>query len=481
MAVLDQLEPKNVFHYFEEISQIPRPSYHEEAISNYLVKFAEEHGFEHYQDDAKNVIIIKEASEGYEDVEPIILQGHMDMVTETAPDCDKDMMTEGLDLAIDGDYIYAKGTTLGGDDGIAVAYALAILDDDSLAHPRLEFICTTAEEVGMDGAFAVDTSCCKGHKLLNMDSENEGVILASCAGGGSALVDFPVERAAGEGITLKVSVEGLAGGHSGVEIHKGRANALLVMARYLAELDQNMEVRLTSLEGGKKFNAIPRSAEAVITIPENLTDTAVETAKRVSAQLKEELAVVDPDVNISVKIVDVVDNLPLTRENTRNVIALLMALPNGVVRMSNDIEGLVETSLNLGIVTMDENALHLHYSLRSSVGTAFKALEMQIKMIAEAFGAAVEFSGEYPAWPYVRESELRDTMSEIYRDMFGRELKVEAIHAGVECGLLAGKIENLDAISMGPDILDIHTPKERLGISSTKRMYEFILRVIAQK
>ncbi len=481
MAVLENLEPKKVFHYFEEISQIPRPSYHEEAISNYLVKFAEEHGFEHYQDDAKNVIIIKEASEGYEDAEPIILQGHMDMVCETAPDCTKDMMTEGLDLAVDGDYIYAKGTTLGGDDGIAVAYALAILDDDSLAHPRLEFICTTCEEVGMDGAFAVDPSCCKGHKLLNMDSENEGVVLASCAGGGNALIELPVERAAGEGITLQVSVEGLCGGHSGVEIHKGRANAVLVMARYLAELNKNTEVRITTLEGGTKFNAIPRSAKAVITIPADAKELAVNTAEEVTAQLRNELAVADPQAAVVVSDVDVVDNLPLIQESTKKVIGILMSVPNGVVRMSNDIEGLVETSLNLGITSMDEKSLHLHYSLRSSVGTAFSALETQIAVIAEAYGASAEFTGQYPAWPYVRESALRDTMSEIYKDMFGKELKIEAIHAGVECGLLAGKIENLDAISMGPDILDIHTPQERLSVSSVQRMYDFILRIIAHK
>lgn len=476
--VLRGLAENKVFDYFEDLTQIPRPSYQEKAVSDYLVAFAKEHGFEYYQDQYYNVIIIKEASEGYEDVSPIILQGHMDMVCEKTHDCPKDMEKEGLDLYLDGDFIRARGTTLGGDDGIAVAYALAILDDDSLKHPRLEFVCTTAEETGMDGAFGIDVSMLKGHKLLNIDSEEEGVILASCAGGCKAEIHMDTERAQAAGECIALKLTGLTGGHSGVEIHKGRANGIHLLARVLLAVSKKMELRLITMSGGSKNNAIPNRAAAQVLIPAGQQAAFAALVEEQIKGAKSEYIVTDPDLTANVCESDS-SLAPLTLAASKKVLALILAEPNGVQRMSTDIEGLTETSLNLGICDLDEKGLYMNYAVRTSVATALEPLTDKMVLIAQSLGARADISGRYPAWEYVRESALRQDMASIYREMFGEELKIEAIHAGVECGILAGKIDHLDAISMGPNIYDIHTPQEHLSISSSKRMYDFIVRVIA--
>lgn len=479
MRVLTDLEPKNVFSFFEDICSIPHPSYKEEKISNYLVEFAKARGLEHYQDELHNVIIIKEASEGYEDVEPIILQGHMDMVCEKVPDCDKDMDEEGLDLLIDGDFISAKGTTLGGDDGIAVAYALAILDDDSLSHPRLEFVCTVCEEVGMEGATGIDVSMLKGKKLLNMDSEEEGVMLASCAGGCRADVKLPVERETVSGTKLTVSLSGLTGGHSGSEIDKGRGNANILMSRLLR--DAAAPVAIASIDGGRKDNAIPRECTAQIIVAPDEAAAVKASIEQAAAEIAEEFKASDPDLKLTVSEETDCSESAISAKDSARVIALIEALPNGIIRMSREIDKLVETSLNLGVLKSDDTAVTLRYAVRSSVGVAKKSLKNQFVCIAGAFAAEVTFEGDYPAWEYKKDSKLREDMVRIFEEMYGKKPTVEAIHAGVECGLLSGKIEGLDCISMGPDMYDIHTTEERLSISSAKRSYEYILRVIACK
>lgn len=484
MRVLENLEPKNVFRFFEELTQIPRPSHQEKAVSDYLVRFAKARDLEVHQDAIYNVIIIKEASEGYESEAPIILQGHMDMVCETAPGCTKDMSREGLDLVVDGDYISAKGTTLGGDDGVAVAYALALLDDETLSHPRLEFVCTVAEEVGMDGAHAIDCSPLKGHLLLNMDSENEGVVLAGCAGGGSAKVRLPAERAGSPWERVTLQVTGLTGGHSGTEINKGRASSVAILGRVLREAAEQTGLRLLAMTNGSKDNAISREGAALVAVENRQVFAGA--VRQSEAAIAAEVHVVDPGLTTVVTDGRLVAGVSpeadvLTAAATRRALALMAALPAGVQRMSDNVADLVETSLNWGVATLDGNGLLMRAALRSSVGTAYQALAAKVRWIAEAFGARVQMSGEYPAWEWVENSVLRDKMARIYRDMFGKELVIEAIHAGVECGLLAGKIANLDAISMGPNILDIHTPQERLSISSTKRMYDFIVKIIEAK
>lgn len=480
MSVLGELEPKNVFRYFEEICGIPHPSYKEKKISDYLVAFAKEHHLEYEQDALYNVIMIKEATPGYEDVEPIILQGHMDMVCEKKPDCAKNMEEEGLDLAVDNDYVYAKGTTLGGDDGIAVAYALAILDDDTLQHPRLEFVCTVCEEVGMEGASGIDVSKLKGKKLLNIDSEEEGYMLASCAGGCSAKITLPVSFEKAQGLIMELSVTGLTGGHSGTEIDKERGNANVVMSRILRDIGRIADLRLVSFDGGKKDNAIPRECRVKILVSSQQAKKVRTQLKTLAGRIKDELSVSDPNLQIEITEEHEGEVSCLGSADSQNVIGLLQSLPNGIMRMSRDIPGLVETSLNLGIVSLGDT-LVLCYAVRSSVGSAKEDLLSRLSCVAESRGASVEFSGNYPAWEYRKDSTLREDMIRIYEKMFGVKPVIQAIHAGLECGIFAGKIEGLDCVSMGPDILDIHTSEERLSISSTKRMYEYLLEVLRCK
>ena len=479
--VLEGLQPERVFYYFEEIARIPRPSYHEKAISDYLVGFAKDHGLQWRQDEKNNVIMIRPASAGYEDEAPVIIQGHMDMVCEKEADCGKDMEKEGLDLVVDGDLVSAKGTTLGGDDGIAVAYALALLEDETFSAPRLEFVCTTSEETGMEGAHHIDLSICKGRRFLNIDSEEEGTVLASCAGGGRLVVRLGVKRETAEGTLLLITVDGLLGGHSGAEIHKGRANADMVMARVLRRLDQRTDIRLAAFAGGEKDNAIPWQANATIVVEDAAAGDVKDLVAKEAEKIAAEYGVVDPGLKISVEQAAGAPEGALTAEDTKKIICLMLSLPNGVMRMSNQIEGLVETSLNLGILKLEDNEFSLTYALRSSVSSAYEALREDMRFLAEGYGANVEVRSEYPAWQFVAESPLREKMKAVYKEQTGKELTVEAIHAGLECGIFAEKLPGMDAVSFGPDIFDIHTPKERMSVSSVERVYRFLREVISRK
>ncbi|MBQ3512742.1 MAG: aminoacyl-histidine dipeptidase [Lachnospiraceae bacterium] len=479
MGILSNLEPKEVFHYFEEICSIPHPSYKEEKISNYLVDFAKERGLEYYQDELKNVIIIKEATKGYEDVEPLILQGHMDMVCEKEPDCTIDFEKDGLSLEITGDYISAKGTTLGGDDGIALAYALAVLDSDSILHPRIEFVCTVSEEVGMEGATGIDLSMLKGKRLLNLDSEEEGILLVGCAGGCSAECTLPLKWQQAEGETLELAVEGLVGGHSGAEIDKGRGNSNILMGRILMEALSITPVFLAELEGGNKDNAIPRETKAKVVVKDGKAFR--EAVERSAKAIKEEFSITEPDMEVLIKTAKEEAREVLDEVTNQKVITLLNTLPNGIQTMSANIPGLVETSLNLGRLRLNKNQLSLCYATRSSVGTAKKYLLQKMDFILRQFGGTLQCHGDYPAWEYKKDSKLRETMVEIYEEMYGKTPEIQAIHAGLECGILAGKIEGLDCVSIGPDMVSIHTTQEKLSVSSTKRVWEYLLEVIKRK
>lgn len=475
MAVLDQLEPKNVFRFFEQMCAIPHGSYNTKAVSDWCVAFAKERGLEHYQDEMNNVILIKEASVGYEEAQPVILQGHLDMVCEKAPGCEKDMAREGLDLAVEGDYIYAEGTTLGGDDGIAVAMALAALDDESLPHPRLEVILTTEEEVGMDGAMALDVSPIRGRKLLNLDSEAEGVFTVSCAGGSMAACELPVARAPFGGDILRVRVAGLTGGHSGAEIHKGRANANMLLGRLLRAMAAETELRLVSADGGLKDNAIPVAAEAVVAAEDGWKAKAA--AERMAACFQTEYRRSDPMLTVTAEEAAAAWQ-PMDASSTERTVCLLACAPNGVQTMSQDIHGLVQTSLNLGILKTGENAVTASFCIRSSVDSEKEMLKDRLACLLAQLGGGVSFSGEYPGWAYRPDSPLRELMTEVYREQYGREPKVEAIHAGLECGLLAGKLPGLDCVSIGPDLLEIHTPREKMSISSVQRVWMFVREIL---
>ena len=477
MQKLAGLRPESVFRYFEELSRIPHGSGNTKAISDYLVAFAKEHGLRFIQDDLNNVILFADATAGYEGHAPVIIQGHMDMVCEKDADCPIDMEKQGLDLCHDGDYVFARGTTLGGDDGIAVAYALAILADPTIPHPPLEVVITVDEETGMYGAAGIDLSMLKGRTLLNIDSEEEGIFTVSCAGGARSTITLPVERRAVYGPCVRLTVMGLRGGHSGVEIHKNRANANKVMGEFLSRVQQLMPVCITKLSGGAKDNAIPRSCEVTLVALgmyiERINDIAEKLQEEIRSQYDEPYAVVCGDD------VDALGGNALSTECTAKVIALLNAAPSGVQAWSKDIDGLVQTSLNLGIAELDEE-LKLTFAVRSSVNAEKTELLGRLKELAAFNGAAYEEMGDYPAWEYKADSRLRDTMVAVYREMFCQEPQVVAIHAGLECGLLSEKLPGLDCVSIGPEMHDIHTSRERLGIASVERTWNFILEILKQ-
>jgi len=469
------LQPEAVFRYFEEICAIPHGSYNTKLISDYLVNFAKTNNLRYIQDDLNNVILFGDATEGYEDHEPVILQGHMDMVCEKDADCPIDMEREGLDVTHDGNYVFAKGTTLGGDDGIAVAYAMALLADKTIPHPALEVIITVDEETGMEGAAGIDLSMLKGRRMLNLDSEEEGIFTVSCAGGVRTQISLPVQRRAVYGPCVRLTVEGLRGGHSGVEIHKPLANANKVMGEFLGRVQQLMPVCITKIQGGAKDNAIPRSCQVTMVALgmyiERINDVAEQLQKEIREQYDE------PDVIIRGDDVDALGGNALTTEDSAKVIALLNAAPNGVQSWSEDIEGLVQTSLNLGVVTLSDK-LELTFALRSSVNQEKLDLQKRLEELAAFYDAEVSHKGDYPAWEYKKDSSLRDTMIRVYKEMYDGDPQVVAIHAGLECGLLSEKLPGLDCVSIGPEMHDIHTSRERLGIASVGRMWQYIQEVL---
>ncbi len=471
------LSPESVFGYFEEICAIPHGSGNTKQISDYLAAFAKKHALRYLQDDANNVILFGEGTAGYETHAPVILQGHMDMVCEKDEDCPLDMETDGLDVTHDGKYVYAKGTTLGGDDGIAVAYILALLSDKTIPHPPIEAIITVDEEIGMLGADVIDLSMLKGRTLINVDSEEEGVFTVSCAGGATATICLPAPRHAVYGPCIRLSVEGLQGGHSGVEIHKNRANANKVMGELLSRVQKIMPVCLTSFSGGAKDNAIPRSCQATMVMlgmnPERINDITQQLQKELREQYDEPNAVVTGDN------VDALGGNALSAELSATVTAILCAAPNGVLKMSSDVSGLVQTSLNMGIAKLDEDMIFT-FSVRSSVDAEKVELLGRLEELAKFYGANYSQMGDYPAWEYRTDSPLRDTMVRIYKDMFGKEPVVNAIHAGLECGLLGKKLPGLDCVSMGPDMQDIHTSRERLDIASTQRTWDFLKAILKE-
>ena len=469
------LEPAAVFAYFEDICAIPHGSYNTKAISDYLVDFAKKNNLRYIQDSLNNVILFGDATQGFEDHEPVILQGHMDMVCEKDADCPIDMATQGLDVTHDGQYVFARGTTLGGDNGIAVAYAMALLTDKTIPHPPLEVIITVDEETGMEGAAGIDLSMLRGRRMLNLDSEEEGIFTVSCAGGVRTQITMPVKRRAVYGPCVRLTVEGLRGGHSGVEIHKPLANANKVMGEFLGRVQQLMPVCITKLTGGAKDNAIPRSCQVTLVA----LGMYIERINDVAAQLQQEIREQydEPDVVIRGDDVDALGGNALTTEDSAKVIALLNAAPNGVQSWSQDIDGLVQTSLNLGVVTLGEN-LELTFALRSSVNQEKLDLQQRLTELAKFYDAEASHKGDYPAWEYKKDSALRDTMIRVYQEMYDADPQVVAIHAGLECGLLSEKLPGLDCVSIGPEMHDIHTSRERLGIASVGRMWQYIQQVL---
>ena len=470
------LEPASVFGYFEKLCSMPHGSGNTKIISDYLVSFAREQGVRYIQDELNNVILFADGTEGYEDHEPVIIQGHMDMVCEKDPDCGINFETDGLEVSHDGSYVFANGTTLGGDDGIAVAYALALIADKSIPHPPLEVVITVDEETGMYGAAGIDLSMLRGKKLLNIDSEEEGVFTVSCAGGARANITLPVSRHAVYGPCVKLVVDGLAGGHSGVEIDKGRANANKVMGQFLSDVKDLMPLCLTGLEGGSKDNAIPRSCTATLVAMGMEIERINGVAEALQAKIRAEYN--EPDALVYADNVDALGGNALSTKDTDKIIGLLCGAPNGIQAMCLRLPGLVQTSLNMGVAKLGKEAFSMTFSVRSSVNSEKLELLDRLEKLAKLYDADYESKGHYPAWEYKADSELRDVMVAEYKAMFGADPAVVSIHAGLECGLLGEKIAGLDAVSIGPEMHDIHTSRERLGIASTARMWEFIKAVL---
>ncbi len=479
--ILKGLKPERVFYYFEQICRIPHGSHHMKAISDYCLSVGKKLGLESYQDDALNVIIRKKASPGYEQAPVVMLQGHMDMVCEKNRDVDFDFEKDSLKLVVDGDVLRADGTTLGGDDGAAVAMILAILEDGTLEHPELEAVFTTDEEVGMDGAKALDTSRLKASYLLNLDHEDEGHLLVSCAGGLKGQADFQLKYIPWEGLPFEVRITGLKGGHSGADIHLGRANANRLMGRILLELNKRMNVGICHLEGGMKDNAIPREAFFEGLIRKEDQELFRMILEKTEADIQNEYRTSDGEIRIQFLVADLVVSGNIIHPAVmEKLLFMLVQAPDGIQTMSMDLPGLPESSLNMGVVAMDSATVTFLWAVRSSVKSLKHWISDKLQYMTEFLGGDYSVSGSYPEWAYKKDSPLRHLVAECYKEQYGQEPVVESIHAGLECGLILEKMPDLDIVALGADVKDIHTPDERLSISSMERTYRLLIHILSK-
>ena len=480
MAVLSGLKPERVFYYFEKLCSVPHGSGNTKQISDLCVGFAKELGLKYRQEACNNLIIWKGGSCGYENAAPVILQGHIDMVCAKTEDCAKDMTRDGLDIRTDGEWVWADKTSLGGDNGIAVAMILAILSDETLPHPPIEAVFTVDEEVGMDGAFALDCSDLKGKKLLNLDSEEEGVFTVSCAGGVrlDCTLELKQERAA-DMTGYRVTISGLKGGHSGMNINQGRGNANCLMARTLySAMEKCPSLRVHALEGGQFDNVICLRNDALVALSASDAPAFEAFISEFDATLKNEYAVTDGGISLTCEKAGV--TTAVSERETSRILHVLLALPQGVQEMSADFPGLVQTSLNLGVMHMDETGLRFSYSVRSCIASQKQMLIQRVKSIVEYAGGTVGERSSYPGWQYDRDSALRKQVQAVYRDLTGCDGRIEATHGGLECGLFIEKIPGLDALSMGPELHDVHSVEEKLNVASTERVYRLVCEVLAR-
>ncbi|MBQ6825769.1 MAG: aminoacyl-histidine dipeptidase [Clostridia bacterium] len=476
MSALKGLEPKRVFEFFEEISAIPRGSGNMNKIADYCENFAIKNSLRYIRDNSNNVIIFKEASKGYENAEPVILQGHIDMVCQKDKDYDIDFEKDGLTLYAEGDFLKAKGTTLGADNGIAVAMVLSVLESNDISHPQIEAVFTTDEEIGMIGARALDTAVLKSRKMINLDSEEIDTVTVSCAGGSefNAFLKGDLKTSNGELLTL--TIKGLKGGHSGVCINEGRQNAHIILGRILGFMKSLYDFKLVSVSGGDKSNAIPNFS-AITLLCENANEFK-EKAEEYASIIKEEIFSREPDFEIEIKTGGTKNEEVFSDDILDKLIFALFCTPNSVLEMSAEIENLVETSLNLGVLNSENNKITLGYALRSNKKSALKALEDKLYRFYSVIDAEIETGGHYPPWEFNPDSSLQKIYEKCYFEQFGAKPKVEAIHAGLECGVFADKIENFDCIAIGPELLDVHTVNERLSISSTAEIYKLLLEIL---
>lgn len=471
-------KPEKLFHFFEDISAIPRGSANEKAISDYLVAFAEERNLWYHRDALFNVIIKKPASAGAKEKPAVMLQGHTDMVCEKLAGVAHDFTTDPLDLIIKDGVLSANGTTLGGDNGAAVACMLAILDDDTLTHPALECVFTTQEEIGLNGAEALDKSLLSARTMINLDSEDEGVATVSCAGGLRFALTRPITRSKKEGMLLHLEATGLLGGHSGTDINKEHQNANLLMARMINHLFHNTDALLVDFNGGTKDNAIPRETSATLFYSDEVAAKNAENlALALSADFSSEICPYEPAFQFLVSTENGTADV-ISAEDGKAFITAMCLAPNGVQFRNMNLDGFTVTSLNLGIAVTDETSASLVFAPRSSVATLMSALKEKLCLLAETFGFEVSMHGEYPGWSFAEVSPIRDVFVQSYKELFHDDLKIEAIHAGLECGLFSDAIPGLDAIAVGPTIRGCHTPDEHLPLDSFERFYELLTDVL---
>lgn len=476
MPILEDLEPKQVFHYFEELSQIPRGTFNTKAVSDYCVKFANDHGLEVIQDEINNVIIKKPGTAGYEASEPVIIQGHLDMVCEKTGDSDHDFTKDPLDLYVEDGFVKARNTTLGADNGIAVAMALALLDSKDIEHPPIEAVFTIDEEVGMGGAEGIDLSPLKGKMLLNLDSEDEDTITAGCAGGFSFRMYLPIERKTVKGDCLEVLLKGLKGGHSGLEIDQQRGNANKLVGRLLNHLSQKMDFSLVEVQGGAKDNVITPFSKFTI-----VTSDSAKAQAEIADMLdiwKQEFGPDEPNLEIVVTETKDTEKAAMTDMDMKKTIFFLNNCQYGVNGYSRSLKGLVETSNNLGVAVTEEDKLTFVMLVRSSVSSKLEEMKEAFISWTEFLGGSYEIAGAYPAWAYKVDSKIRPLVADVYERVYGKKPNISTIHAGLECGLLTGKKPDLDCVSFGPNMFDVHSFNERLDIASTGRLWNFLKEIL---
>ena len=480
---LKDLKSVEAFKYFKEMNQIPRGSGNENGISNWLLNFAKEHNLKAIQDEALNIIIKKPGTKGYEKSEVIIIQGHMDMVCEKNKESKHDFLKDPIEFIVEGDFLRANGTTLGADNGIAVAFGLALLASEDIPHPPVELLVTTEEETGMGGAGALDPKNLEGRILINIDSEEEGKLLVSCAGGVREKIKLPItwDEADKNSINCAIRLYGLNGGHSGMEINKGRANAIKLMGRFLMDLKSVIAFKINTISGGAKNNAIPREADAIILFRKDDEASVNEKLSEWNATFNNEFNDVDPDIKLVMEKLDTKAEKTFSDDTATKALQILFLIPNGIQNMSMAIEGLVQSSTNIGVLTTNGENIEFDSAIRSSIKTLKKAICDETIVLAEMVGADIEFQSDYPEWQYNPNSRIRTVLEKVYKDINGKSPEISAIHAGLECGLFSDKFKgSLDQISFGPNIYDVHTPKEHLSISSTDRMWSYLVAILKE-
>ncbi len=477
--VLSGLKPEAVWNYFEEITKVPRPSKKEEKIIAYMIDWAKKMGFEYKTDKLGNVVVKKPATPGMENRKTICIQGHLDMVCEKNSDVEFDFDNDPLQIYVDGDWIKAKGTTLGADNGIGIAMGMAIMTTEGIEHPAIELLGTLDEETGLTGAIQLGTDLLDAEILINLDSEEDGAFTIGCAGGlnTSGTYKYEADAFPSDATAFQMSLKGLRGGHSGIEIHDGRANAAKLLTRIVWNLLRKYGVNLSSFNSGNKHNAIPREAFAVVAVPNATVQEFKDVVAKCNETMQKEYATKEPNLILTAEEVKAPSKI-MKNEFAKRLMSSFYAMPHGVIRMSPDIKGLVQTSTNFAIIETRENEIYVLTSQRSSVETEKKFVEGMVVSALELGGAAVQSGDGYPAWEPNVNSPILNQAKDIFIKMYGREPKIEAIHAGLECGLIGEKYPGIDMLSFGPELQDVHSPDERINIPSTERCWNLLVEIV---